>query len=109
MHVMADPPGDPADRAAAIASLPVAVLDEGRTHWHWSRAGIAQHLIELATSGTVFIAGIDHGFSFPLSYFERYGLTSWDTTLDDFQRHWPTQEPHTCVDFIHDAGPTRVG
>jgi hypothetical protein len=36
------------------------------------------------------LVGIDHGFSFPLAYFERYRLSSnWQDFLD-FQHHWPT-------------------
>jgi hypothetical protein len=32
------------------------------------------------------IVGIDHGFSFPLHYFEVHGLLpDWPTFLDDFQ------------------------
>jgi len=45
--------------------------------------------------------GIDHGFSFPFAYFEKYGLPSvWPIFLDDFQRHWPTDGEHTYVDFV---------
>jgi hypothetical protein len=37
------------------------------------------------------LVGIDHGFSFPLRYFEAHGLKpDWSAFLDDFQRHWPT-------------------
>lgn len=45
--------------------------------------------------------GIDHGFSFPLRYFEAHWLEpDWSTFLDDFQKHWPTDAEHTYVDFI---------
>jgi hypothetical protein len=66
-------------------------------------------LIDLAKSGTRCIAGIDHAFSFPISYFVRYGLEDWDQFLDDFCRHWPTDEPHTYVDFVRDTNPPRTG
>ena len=47
------------------------------------------------------VAGIDHGFSFPLRYFEVHRLVpDWPAFLDDFQRHWPTDEDYTYVDFI---------
>lgn len=39
--------------------------------WNWTRKGIAEFLIATARSGTRFIAGIDHCFSFPHSYMER--------------------------------------
>lgn len=70
--------------------------------WNWSRAEVAAWLIELARSGVRYIAGIDHGFSFPLSYFERYRLTSWTHFLEDFVAHWPTADDHMYVDFIRD-------
>jgi hypothetical protein len=87
----------------------IAVPDEGKTHWNWSRAGIAGYLIEVAGADPPFIAGIDHGFGFPLSYLERYGLGTWDDFLADFVRHWPTHDPYTYVDFIRDRGTARMG
>jgi hypothetical protein len=37
------------------------------------------------------LLGIDHGFSFPLRYFEAHVLKpDWAAFLDNFQRHWPT-------------------
>jgi hypothetical protein len=58
--------------------------------------------------------GIDHGFSFPLRYFEQHGLPhDWPLFLDDFQRHWPTDERYTYVDFVRDGScgnaPARSG
>ena len=45
--------------------------------------------------------GIDHGFSFPLRYFEVHRLPpDWPRFLEDFQRHWPTDAESTCVDFV---------
>jgi hypothetical protein len=50
------------------------------------------------------IVGIDHGFSFPMRYFERHGLPpDWPAFLDDFCAHWPTDAPHTYVDFVRDG------
>ena len=100
-----------------LASLQVFVSRRGLTervrtpaapeeqHWNWTRQEIAEWLIEQARSGRRFVAGMDHGFSFPLSYFQRYGLTSWDQFLDDFVEHWPTHEPHTYVDTIREERP----
>lgn len=86
-----------------------AVPEEGKTHWNWSRREIAEWLIVQVQSGARIIAGIDHAFSFPLSYMERHGLTDWDRFLDDFVAHWPTHNPYTYVDFVRDRGPERVG
>jgi hypothetical protein len=50
-------------------------------------------LVERLFNGPLTLVGIDHGFSFPLQYFERHGLPlDWPSFLDDFQRHWPTDE-----------------
>src|SRR5262245_38953789 len=51
--------------------------------WNWCRKEIAEWLIDQAKS-TRFIAGIDHGFSFPFSYFQKYQIKSWPDFLDDF-------------------------
>mgnify|MGYP000513019257 CR=1 FL=1 len=76
-----------------------------KTFKNWCRKEIAEWLIEQAEKNITFIAGIDHGLSFPIDYFERYELTSWDDFLDDFCQHWPTDQEHTYVDFIRDADP----
>jgi len=59
-------------------------------------------------------AGIDHGFSFPLRYFEVHHLApDWPTFLEDFQRHWPTDENNMYVDFVREGlrgnGADRAG
>jgi hypothetical protein len=81
---------------------------------YWTRKGIAAWLVETLAEDAPTLVGIDHGFSFPLRYFEVHNLPpDWPTFLDDFQRHWPTDEDHTYVDFVrHGAagnGPARSG
>lgn len=81
---------------------------------YWTRKGVAHWLIERLSEDVPTLAGIDHGFSFPLRYFEVHGLPpDWPTFLDDFQRHWPTDEDHTYVDFVRDGsagnGAARSG
>lgn len=96
----------------AEGGLPQRVIpspEPGKAHWKWSRREIAEWLIDLAWAEKRFIVGIDHGFSLPVGYFERYNLSSWDAFLDDFVQHWPTHEPGMYVDFVRDAKPTRVG
>ncbi len=83
-----------------------------KTFKNWCRKEIAQWLIEQARKKITFIACIDHGFSFPQSYFARYQLPSWPEFLDDFCHHWPTDADHTYVDFIRDRDegpPDRTG
>lgn len=75
---------------------------------NWTRLEVAQYCQKALESSEPVIIGIDHGFSFPLSYMKRYGLSTWDSFLDDFMRHWPTADPHTYVDFVRDDNP-RTG
>ncbi|MCR9295717.1 MAG: hypothetical protein NXI32_23610 [bacterium] len=82
-----------------------------KTYKNWCRKEIAEWLIAQARKKVTFIAGIDHGFAFPSSYYERYGLKSWPQFLDDFCEHWPTDQDHMYVDFIRDREdpPDRRG
>jgi hypothetical protein len=81
---------------------------------YWTRRGIAEWLAEQLHNGPPALVGIDHGFSFPLQYFQKYKLPlDWPAFLDDFQRHWPTDDDHTYVDFVRDGicgnGAARMG
>ena len=71
---------------------------------YWTRRGIAHWLAEGLAEDVPTIVGIDHGFSFPLRYFEVHRLPpDWPTFLEDFQRHWPTDGAHIYVDFVRDG------
>jgi hypothetical protein len=76
---------------------------------NWSRREIAERLLDEMRKGTRFLAGIDHGFSFPLSYFSRYGLSTWPDFLADFVHHWPTHRDYVYVDFVRDGNLYRRG
>jgi len=80
---------------------------------YWTRRGTAEWLVARFSEGPPTLVGIDHGFSFPLRYFELHGLPlGWPSFLDDFQRHWPTDED-IYVDFVRDGscgnGAARLG
>jgi hypothetical protein len=81
---------------------------------HWTRKGIAEWLVSQLSGEKPVLVGIDHGFSFPLRYFEKHRLPpDWHKFLDDFKKHWPTDEDHTYVDFVRDGvcgqGAKRTG
>jgi hypothetical protein len=81
---------------------------------NWTRKRIAHWLVERLSESSVTLVGIDHGFSFPLKYFEKYKLLrEWQSFLDDFQKHWPTDEDNTYVDFVREGecgnGAARCG
>jgi hypothetical protein len=74
----------------------------------WSRRDIAAYCKRMLLSDAPVIIGIDHGFSFPSGYMQRYGLADWDAFLSDFVRHWPTLEPDVSVESLR-RGNRRVG
>lgn len=82
-------------------AAPVEIMPPPSLRKYWTRRGVAAWLVERLTEGVPTLVGIDHGFSFPLRYFEIHGLPSdWPHFLDDFQRHWPTDEANVYVDFV---------
>jgi hypothetical protein len=77
-------------------------------HWNWRRDEIADWLVEKLKESPPIVVGIDHGFSFPLTYFNRYGLQDWPDFLTDFRQHWPTHRPHVYVEDFRENNP-RMG
>ena len=99
---------------ATPATPPHEVSPPPHSRKHWTRRGLAEWLAAELRVGPPAIVGIDHAFSFPLRYFEAHGLPGdWPAFLDDFQRHWPTDEDATRVDFVRDGirghGAARLG
>jgi hypothetical protein len=99
--------------AADRASPPVEVMPPPSPRKYWTRRGIANWLVERLAGDTPTLVGIDHGFSFPLRYFEKHGLKpDWLSFLEDFQHHWPTDED-IYVDFVREGifgnGAARMG
>lgn len=100
--------------AADCAAAPIEVAPPAGLKKYWTRKAIAHWLVDQLSSSVPTIVGIDHGFSFPLAYFEKYGVAhKWDGFLDDFCAHWPTDGDHTYVDFVRDGacgnGAARMG
>jgi hypothetical protein len=79
---------------------PIEVQPPPSPRKYWTRRGVAEWLVERLAEAPPTLVGIDHGFSFPLRYFEVHALKpDWPTFLDDFQHHWPTDE-NIYVDFV---------
>lgn len=81
---------------------------------YWTRREVAHWLLERLSEPTPTIVGIDHGFSFPIRYFETHQIVpDWDVFLRDFHQHWPTDGEHVYVDFVRDgsvgSGAQRMG
>ncbi len=95
-------------------SSPVEVQPPPSARRYWTRRELAEWLCDELCKSIPTIVGIDHGFSFPLRYFETHLLApDWPAFLDDFQRHWPTDGEHIYVDFVRDGirgdGAARSG
>jgi hypothetical protein len=95
-------------------AMPVEVPPALSGRKYWSRRGLAEWLVEVLREDAPTLVGIDHGFSFPLRYFETHHLApDWPGFLEDFQRHWPTDDDNTYVDFIREgalgSGAARGG
>jgi hypothetical protein len=93
---------------------PVEIPPPPSPRKYWTRKGIAEWLVARMAEDLPTLVGIDHGFSFPLRYFEAHGLEpDWPSFLDDFQRHWPTDDGHAYVDFVREGamgnGAARMG
>ena len=81
---------------------------------YWTRKELAHWLLERLSEPIPTMVGIDHGFSFPIRYFEIHQIPpDWDVFLRDFQSHWPTDGPYVYVDFVRDGsvgnGAARTG
>jgi len=90
--------------AAGSRGGPAEVRPSTGLRKHWTRRGIAEWLVRELGEGPPAVVGIDHGFSFPLKYFEQHGLgLDWPAFLDDFQRHWPTDAEATRVESVRNG------
>ena len=71
---------------------------------YFTRRSLAEWLAAELLDGPPALVGIDHGFSFPMRYFETHKIPpDWPSFLEDFKLHWPTDEDGIYVDFIRDG------
>jgi hypothetical protein len=88
---------------------PIELRPEKNRQLHWTRRQLAHWLREQLITKEATVVGIDHGFSFPIAYFETHQWKPhWPTFLKNFKRHWPTDAINARVeDFrIHSADGT---
>src|ERR1035437_8402505 len=87
---------------------PIQVQPPTSPRSYWTRRGLAEWLREELDRDTPTLIGIDHVFSFPLAYFEKYRLSSdWEDFLVVFHHHGPTDTPHTYVCFLREEPSGR--
>lgn len=79
---------------------PVKIKTDAGSNWNWNRKEIAHWCLNQLKNNGPIIIGIDHAFSFPLSYMARNEISSWDHFLDDFHTHWPTDKDNTTVESL---------
>ena len=90
--------------AADWISSPKEVAPPPSSRKYWTRRGVAEWLVEQLSGQKRTLVGIDHAFSFPLPYFEKYRLQpDWPAFLEDFHKHWPTDGDNTYVCFVRDV------
>ena len=67
---------------------------------NWNRREVAERLRDEVLKGNRFLAGMDHGFSFPVAHFGRHRLDAWPAFLSNFVAHWPTHQDRVGVDAV---------
>ena len=89
-------------------SEPTRVETFAGQNLNWTRKEIAHWCHEQLKSEEPIIIGIDHGFSFPMSYMEKYQIKNWNQFLEDFQKYWPTDQDNSSVETLR-TGNKRTG
>lgn len=93
--------GEPEQRTSGIQVVDVdreghrqRISPAGQTRsFNWSRKEVYEYITsQLANSNQRLAIGIDHGLSFPLSYFIQQDLQDWDEFLNHFHQLWNTKE-----------------
>ena len=100
--------------SASHSESPTEIHPPSSARKYWTRRGLAEWLCATLQEGLPTIVGIDHAFSFPLSYFQTHQIPLvWSVFLEDFCEHWPTDFDGMYVDFIRDGsygkGAARCG
>jgi hypothetical protein len=54
---------------------------------YWTRREVAEWLTDRLSENEATLVGIDHGFSFPMQYFQKYELSLDWTAPGNFLRH----------------------
>lgn len=88
--------------AAADPTLVSSPASKAGKRRNWNRLELGSWLVDRLKRDDRCIVGIDHGFSCPVSYFQQYNLMSWEAFLEDFSKHWPTDQLGTTVQQYRD-------
>jgi hypothetical protein len=92
-------------RASRTSQISEVEPPPGRRKY-WTRRGVAEWLVEELSGNQALLIGIDHGFSFPIKYFNFHGIPrDWTTFHDDFHSYWPTDGDKVTVASILESSP----
>jgi hypothetical protein len=69
--------------AADRLTAPREVVPQPSPRKYWTRRGVAEWLVERLSEGKPTLVGIDHGFSFPLQYFDCIPLKIYSHYCDE--------------------------
>ena len=84
---------------------PVKMHPPNHEGWNWTRKEIAQWCVDQLQGNHPSIIGIDHAFSFPMTYMDRYNINNWYDFLSDFCQHWPTHLNNNRVADLRENNP----
>lgn len=87
------------------SSEPEAVAPYDAAARNWCRKEVARYVRDRLLADRPIIVAIDHGFSFPIDYFQRSDLKTWDSFLRHFCERWSTDRDHMYVDFGRRENP----
>ncbi len=74
----------------AKSNLPAQEVHPVGSSNKWSRALLAEHLIEICRSDSErCLIGLDHGLGFPSIYYENHNISSWSHFLSHLTHRWP--------------------
>lgn len=86
---------------AEMDAAPHEVRPHTDARRHWTRRDLARWLTATLSAGPPTAAGIDHGFSFPLRYFQQYGLPrDWTDFLREFAERCPARAAGTTIESL---------
>jgi len=93
---------------ASQNSEPAKITPSAGQKLNWNRKEVAHWCLQELKSESPVIIGIDHAFSFPISYMKRWHMDCWDGFLDDFHKYWPTDNDDATVESLR-VGNKRTG
>ncbi len=92
---------------AQLNDSPIRVESPNTRYRNWCRKEVAYWCLEQIETEKPCIIGIDHAFSFPMEYMQKFQLTNWDQFLEDFQKYWKTDKDTIKVDDVRANNPRR--